>query len=153
MPPPPRPGIVIPITSGVALTLPNPITYTLAILIIIMLGARGAGVQAMMDLKSWLRGQDLTVRELAFQLDVPLKTAEEWAYRGVVPSAKNRARLTNYIIENCAHYWVIDRPDGPESEGVCKLCGEKKAFSNSVDSAYNSTPDTKKTPPRGAQTY
>ncbi len=135
------------------MTLPNPITYTLAILIIIMLGARGAGVQAMMDLKYWLRDQGLTVRELALELEVPLRTAEEWVYRDVVPRAENRERLTDYVISHCAHYWIIDVPNGPLSEGVCQRCGEKKAFSNSVDSPYNSTPDSKKTPPRRAQTY
>ena len=106
-----------------------------------------------MDLKFWLRDQGLTVRELALELEVPLKTAEDWVYRGVWPSGQNQDRLTDYIASHCAHYWVIDRPDGPESEGVCKLCGDKKLFSNSVDSAYNSAPDSKKTPPRRAQTY
>ena len=48
----------------------------------------------------------------------------------------------------CAHHWVIDRPGGPESEGVCKLCGEKRVFSNSVDT--NPHRVSEKTPPRSA---
>jgi len=31
----------------------------------------------------------------------------------------------------CTHYWVIDSPKGPSSEGFCKLCGQKKEFKNS----------------------
>ena len=135
------------------LTLPNPITYTPAILIIIMLGARGAGVQAMMDLKSWLRDQGLTVRELALELEVPLKTAQEWVYRDVVPSAENQDRLTDYVISHCAHYWVIDRPSGPLSEGVCQRCDEHREFSNSGELANPwIPPGSKKTPPRSAPT-
>ena len=88
-----------------------------------------------MDLKNWLQDQGLTVRELALGLDVPLKTAQDWAYRGVVPSAKNRTRLTNYIWATCAHHWVIPAPDGPTSEGVCKRCGHQREFVNSVEYA------------------
>ena len=58
----------------------------------------------MLDLKYWLHEQGLTVRERAVQIDVPLKTAEEWAYRGVAPRAENQDRLTDYIISHCAHY-------------------------------------------------
>ena len=35
----------------------------------------------MMELKSWLEDQGLTVAELAQELDVPLKTAQDWVYR------------------------------------------------------------------------
>ena len=88
----------------------------------------------MMDLKIWLFDQGLSVRELALQLDVPLKTAQEWAYRGVAPRAENRDRLTDYIISHCVHYWVIDAPNGPVSEGVCQRCGEDRMFRNSDES-------------------
>jgi len=30
----------------------------------------------------------------------------------------------------CVHHWRIESPHGPESEGVCKLCGEKRMFAN-----------------------
>ena len=42
-----------------------------------------------MDLKTWLDDQGLTVRVLAQELAVPLKTAQDWVYRGAVPSAAN----------------------------------------------------------------
>lgn len=35
----------------------------------------------------------------------------------------------------CAHYWVIDSPDGPVSRGVCKHCGAAKEFHNSISSS------------------
>ncbi|MBI2305377.1 MAG: hypothetical protein HYU86_11610 [Chloroflexi bacterium] len=34
-------------------------------------------------------------------------------------------------LPRCRHHWVIDRPAGPTSRGVCKVCGEEKYFSNS----------------------
>ena len=47
----------------------------------------------MMDLKTWLEDQGLTVRELAQELDVLLKTAQDWVYRGKAPSPENQDRL------------------------------------------------------------
>ncbi len=46
-----------------------------------------------MDLKLWLGEQGLSVREFAFELDVPLKTAQDWVYRGVTPSPENQRKL------------------------------------------------------------
>ena len=86
-----------------------------------------------MDLKTWLGGQSLTVREFALDLTVPLKTAEEWVYRGVVPSAENQEKLTEYIHAHCAHYWVIAVPNGPISKGVCQRCGHVREFQNSAE--------------------
>jgi len=87
----------------------------------------------MMDLKSWLRDHGLTVRELALELEVPLKTAQDWVYRGVAPCADNRDRLSDYIFSHCAHHWVIAAPNGPTSEGVCQRCGHQREFLNSVE--------------------
>ena len=87
----------------------------------------------MIELKTWLEEQRLTVRELAVELWVPLKTAQDWAYRGVAPSAVNQASLTGYIMLHCAHHWVIAAPDGATSEGVCRRCGHHKEFLNSVE--------------------
>ena len=56
----------------------------------------------MMDLKTWLGGQPLTVREFALDLDVPLKTAQDWVYRGVVPSVENQEKLMEYVHAHCA---------------------------------------------------
>lgn len=85
----------------------------------------------MIDLKMWLRGQGLSVRELAEQLDAPQKTVEDWVYRGVVPSPANLERLTDFI--NCAHHWVIDSANGPLSQGRCQRCGETREFRNSSE--------------------
>ena len=30
----------------------------------------------------------------------------------------------------CKHHWLIEPPNGPTSNGVCKLCGEVKMFDN-----------------------
>ncbi len=87
----------------------------------------------MVDLKSWLSGQSLTVRDFALGLGVPLKTAQEWVYRGVVPSTENQAKLTEYVHAHCAHYWVIAVPNGPISKGECQRCGHVREFTNSAE--------------------
>ena len=33
----------------------------------------------------------------------------------------------------CAHHWIIGRAAGPASKGKCRLCGEEREFSNSVE--------------------
>ena len=30
----------------------------------------------------------------------------------------------------CTHHWVIDGPEGPESHGRCRRCGEERLFQN-----------------------
>ena len=82
-----------------------------------------------MDLRFWLRKQDLSVRELAEGMGVPLKTVEDWVYRGATPSPANRVSLEDFM---CTHYWVIDSANGPVSRGVCKLCHAARGFENSV---------------------
>ena len=32
----------------------------------------------------------------------------------------------------CAHFWMIETPNGPTSQGVCKMCGKEQEFRNSV---------------------
>ena len=34
----------------------------------------------------------------------------------------------------CIHYWIIDVPDGPISQGRCRVCGEAKDFLNYLES-------------------
>ena len=87
----------------------------------------------MVDLKTWLREQGLSVRELARELELPLATVEDWAYKGAAPSRGNAERLNEFIANKCAHHWVIDRANGPMSEGVCRRCGEKREFTNSAE--------------------
>ena len=86
-----------------------------------------------MDLKTWLREQGLSVKDLASVLEVPRTTVEDWVYKGAVPSRGNAEMLDNFIASNCAHHWVIDRANGPMSEGVCQRCGESREFANSAE--------------------
>lgn len=37
----------------------------------------------------------------------------------------------------CTHYWIIEPPLGPVSEGVCKICGAKQIFPNSIEEGYS----------------
>ena len=32
----------------------------------------------------------------------------------------------------CTHHWMIERPNGPTSQAVCKICGEQAEFRNSI---------------------
>ena len=91
-----------------------------------------------MNVKSLLQQQGLSVRQLAAELEVPLKTVEDWVYRGVVPSPANQAKLDDLV--DCMHHWVIATPDGPVSKGTCRVCGEEREFSNSVDTYGGWTP-------------
>ncbi len=83
------------------------------------------------NLTTWLQDQELSVRQLAEALDVPLKTAQDWVYGRYKPSPENQEKLDAFMA--CTHHWVIERPAGPTSEGVCQKCGETRQFSNSVD--------------------
>ena len=38
----------------------------------------------------------------------------------------------------CIHHWLIDTPDGPVSQGVCKYCREVKYFDNVLQDKYSS---------------
>jgi hypothetical protein len=42
------------------------------------------------------------------------------------------------------HHFLIERPDyeknGPNSPGVCKLCGETRLYSNSANTEYGGFP-------------
>ncbi len=84
-----------------------------------------------MDLKLRLQQHGLSVRQLALELEVPLKTVQDWVYRGVVPSPANQEKLDEVV--TCAHHWLIETPDGPVSQGKCRLCGGEREFNNSVE--------------------
>ena len=43
-----------------------------------------------MNVKLLLQQQGLSVRQLAAELEVPLKTVQDWVYRAVVPSPANQ---------------------------------------------------------------
>ena len=88
-----------------------------------------------MNLRLWLHEQGLSVRELAVQMDVAPKTVQDWVYERGRPSLGNAERLNDFISANCTHHWVIDRPNGPLSDGVCQRCGERREFTNSAEVA------------------
>ena len=49
----------------------------------------------------------------------------------------------------CAHYWIIEKADGPRSKGRCRLCGEEREFSNSTEfrgTNWNSDPGISRVP-------
>ena len=91
----------------------------------------------MTDLMLWLRQQGLSVRELAVGLELPIKTVQDWVYRGAAPSPANRVKLEDFM---CTHHWVIDAADGHLSRGVCKLCQAVREFENSQLTAKWSRP-------------
>ena len=35
-------------------------------------------------------------------------------------------------VSECAHHWMIESPNGPTSPGVCKVCGARSEFRNSM---------------------
>lgn len=37
--------------------------------------------------------------------------------------------------EECVHFWLIETPNGPTSQGTCKQCGKVQLFRNSVASS------------------
>ena len=39
--------------------------------------------------------------------------------------------------DECSHYWIIEAANGPRSSGVCKFCGVKKEFLNSIPQYSN----------------
>ena len=46
----------------------------------------------------------------------------------------------------CPHHWIIETPDGPMSIGRCRLCGEEREFSNTVDTWAGWTIQSKPSP-------
>ncbi len=84
-----------------------------------------------MNVKLLLQQQGLSVRQLAAELEVPFKTFQDWVYRGVVPSPANQAKLDEVVV--CTHHWIIETPHGPVSVGKCRMCGEEREFTNSVE--------------------
>ena len=96
-------------------------------------GHLGRNMPTVMELKTWLDDQGLTVQELAQELDVPLKAAQDWVFRGKVPAEGNQDRLMEYVLAACTHRWVIEISNGPLSAGVCRRCGQNREFQNSFD--------------------
>ncbi|MCE2458710.1 MAG: hypothetical protein J4G14_13010 [Dehalococcoidia bacterium] len=36
------------------------------------------------------------------------------------------------VDSDCQHYWMIEQPNGPTSNGRCKVCGTVREFKNSI---------------------
>ena len=85
---------------------------------------------AQAELKLRLHRCGMSVRELAVDMGVPLKTLQDWFYRGVVPSPSNQQKLDEFL--PCPHHWVIDAANGHTSRGVCHRCNEVREFENST---------------------
>ena len=84
-----------------------------------------------MNLRLLLQQQGLSVRQLAIELEVPLKTVQDWVYRGVVSSPANQAKLDEVVPR--PHNWIIATSYGPVSVGKCRMCGEEREFRNSIE--------------------
>ncbi len=49
----------------------------------------------------------------------------------VVMRRKFAATLERPVVhEGCQHYWLIASPRGPNSRGVCQVCGAERDFQN-----------------------
>jgi hypothetical protein len=45
----------------------------------------------------------------------------------------NKPTALRHQPEDCQHHWVIETPNGAESDGYCKHCGSQKLFPNAID--------------------
>ena len=87
-------------------------------------------------LRGWLKQHGLTVAQFATQLGKPLKTVEDWVYRGKIPSRKNCALvysvtgLRNYDPQHVhrALAGVIDKANA-EQVSTAKVSARQRARS------------------------
>ena len=54
---------------------------------------------------------------------------------------------------NCVHHWLIESPNGRESQGVCKHCGKAKEFVNSTESVMWEQTNTIRNDLRGGSRF
>lgn len=45
--------------------------------------------------------------------------------------------------KDCTHHWIIDSPNGPQSNGSCKVCGAEREFMNYLESSAWSSGEAK----------
>ena len=45
--------------------------------------------------------------------------------------------------KDCTHHWIIDSPNGPQSNGSCKVCGAEREFMNYLESSAWSSGEKK----------
>ena len=43
----------------------------------------------------------------------------------------NTPNIESELKNNCRHYWLIDKANGPLSHAICKFCKEERNFNNS----------------------
>ena len=61
------------------------------------------------------------------------ETASVTAKQKEAPMNKHEEATETDVVESqCTHHWLIDRPNGPTSLAVCKLCGDQTEFRNSI---------------------
>lgn len=65
------------------------------------------------------------------QVPPSLETKGQGGGSSSVVKPENARACTNPASPE-AHYWLIDSPDGPTSQGTCRHCGEKREFRNST---------------------
>ena len=46
--------------------------------------------------------------------------------------------------KDCTHHLLIDSPNGPQSQGSCKVCGAEREFMNYLESSAWSSGEEKK---------
>lgn len=55
--------------------------------------------------------------------------------------AKSRTETNNEVADffdkhpDCEHFWQIDAPNGPISEGTCSKCKQTREFQNSIQTS------------------
>lgn len=54
---------------------------------------------------------------------------------GILSQAMGLFQTNLSPIEECVHFWLIETPNGPTSQGTCKHCGKAQSFRNSVASS------------------
>lgn len=45
--------------------------------------------------------------------------------------------MTTAVAGQHAHHWVIEAPNGAESSGVCRICGEQRCFKNAAEQYWD----------------
>lgn len=69
-------------------------------------------------------------RVISSHIDVPRTTVRSWIYKMASRKPGNKFPFSIEPFRH-DHYWVIESPNGPMSEGVCKVCFEGRQFHNS----------------------
>ncbi len=45
--------------------------------------------------------------------------------------------MTTAVAAPHAHHWVIEAPNGAESSGLCRICGEQRCFKNASENYWD----------------